>query len=244
MVRADEAARAARREAAQDARKDRNQDDATATDNTQADPNKTDRKEARKEAREKRQEARKNRNDSGTANNTQANQNKTDRKEAREQGAEKIVDKRESNQQRRINQGIKNGSLTTEELSALTTQQNNIVSLEEQFKADGKITRDEFKQLNDALNTASRCIFADKHNTDGNQMPVYRLGDNVKLNSDTAAKLADPNLDKTQARQITHDFHEMLRLKHALASDKLTDEQRTTLQNQYNTLLNQYFTVS
>lgn len=222
------------------------QEKRDGTGRAQQETNRAARQEKREGANKDRQEARKNRKqaDTTTTDTTQTSQDKTDRKAAREKNAEKVVDKRQDHQEKRIEQGVKNGSLTTEELSTLTNQQNDIVSLEQQFKSDGKITRDEFKQLNDELNTASRCIFADKHNTSGNQMPVYRFGENVKLNSDTAVKLADPNLDKTQVRQITHDFHEMLHLKHALATEKLTDEQRTKLQSQYDQLLNEYFTLS
>jgi len=164
-----------------------------------------------------------------------------ERQAAAESRREKKVDERQDRQAKRIENGVKNGSLTPEELKTLENQQQSIASMETSLKGDGKLSRLEFKQLREQLDVASRCIFAEKHDGEGNTMPVYRLGKNVKLNPDVAQKLEDPNLSKTEARAFAHDFREMLRLKHELAAGKLTDAQRAKAQSQYNDLLNKYF---
>jgi hypothetical protein len=162
--------------------------------------------------------------------------------EQREKGRENAVDKHEANQAKRIEHGIKNGSLTPDELAKLESQQAAIKAMEAKFEGDGKLTRSEFKELQEALNVASRCIFAEKHDTEGFQMPVYRLGRNVRLNPDVAQKLADDNLGKADARAFAKDFHRMLWAKHQLATDKdLSADQRAKLQAEYNDLLNKYF---
>ena len=53
-----------------------------------------------------------------------------------------------TNQNKRIQQGIKSGQLTPEEASRLNRQQDNIQKTEDAAKADGTITKQERKKLN------------------------------------------------------------------------------------------------
>ncbi|MBI5725127.1 MAG: hypothetical protein HZA50_14300 [Planctomycetes bacterium] len=161
----------------------------------------------------------------------------------REQKREKEVDNREARQAKRIEHGIAKGYLTPDEVTKLESQQKAIADLEASFKSDGKVTKDEFKQLNQALNEASRSIWAEKHDTDGNQMPTYRFGKNVFARPELTAALANENLSREQAKQIMADFHKLMALKHALATKDLTADERARLQNEYNELLNKYFEV-
>jgi chromosome segregation ATPase len=161
-----------------------------------------------------------------------------------EPGRENVVDRREDRQERRIEHGVKNGSLTPDEVAKLQAQQNSIAGLEASLKGDGRLTPAEFRQLNQELNEASRCIFAEKHDAEGYQMPVYRLGKNVTLNDAVAQKLANPDLTRGEARELARDFQHLLALKHRLAAEQLTDEQRARLQAAYDALLNQYFQVN
>ena len=155
----------------------------------------------------------------------------------------KEVDNREARQAKRIDHGIKKGYLTDDEVQKLQSQQDRIAAMEVGIKSDGKITRDEYKSINQALNDASRCIWAEKHDTDGNQMPTYRLGKNVFAKDDFTAKMANENLSKDEAKALLKDFHHLTELKRTLATKDLTDAQRKTLQEEYNTLLNRYFEV-
>ena len=150
------------------------------------------------------------------------------------------TEKRQDRQEKRIEQGIKKGYLTPDEISKLNTQQKNIESMQQQFKSDGKVTRPEAQQLRSALNDASLDIWTEKHDTDGKQMPVYRLGKDVRLNADVAAKLADDNLSKADARKFLGDFHSLVEMKKKL-SGSLADGERATLQAQYNQMLGLYF---
>ena len=159
----------------------------------------------------------------------------------REQARENSVDRRENRQDKRIEHGIAKGYLTPDEAAKLQAQQASIAAMEESFKGDGKLTPNEFKQLQQALGEASRSIWAEKHDSEGNQMPVYRLGKDVRVNDDVAGKLADGTLSKEEARAYAKDFHQMLALKHRLATADLSAAERARLQAQYNDLLNRYF---
>lgn len=74
------------------------------------------------------------------------------------------VDKREQNQQNRIGNGIKNGSLTRQEAVRLEKQQGHIEHIENKAKADGNVTAAERARLQAAENRSSRNIYRKKHN--------------------------------------------------------------------------------
>ena len=162
--------------------------------------------------------------------------------DAAENKGENRVDKRQSNQEKRIQQGIKKGYLTDSEVATLTTQQQKIADLETSFKADGKLTKDERKQLQQELNTASANIWAEKHDTEGNQMPTYRFGKNVFAKDSITSQLSG-DMTGADAKKIAGDFRQMMTIKKKLSSGDLSDEERTKLQSQYDTFLNTYFEV-
>jgi hypothetical protein len=157
--------------------------------------------------------------------------------------ASERTDQRQENQTKRIDHGIKKGYLTDDEVKQLSKQQQDLAALESSYKSDGLVTRDEAKTLRQSLDTASRCIWAQKHDTEGNQMATYRLGKNVFAKDSITAALQDPNLSKSQAKAFTSDFRKLTNLKQQLATGEMTDEQRSKAQTQYNELLNTYFVV-
>ena len=160
--------------------------------------------------------------------------------DAAENKGENRVDKRQSNQEKRIQQGIKKGYLTDSEVATLTTQQQKIADLETSFKADGKLTKDERRQLQQELNTASANIWAEKHDTEGNQMPTYRFGKNVFAKDSITSQLSG-DMTGADAKKIAGDFRQMMSIKKKLSTGDLSDEERTKLQSQYDDFLNTYF---
>ncbi len=74
------------------------------------------------------------------------------------------INRREARQQNRINQGVRNGSLTPRETYRLQRQQANINAREARYKSDGKLSRGERRDLNRRLNRASKNIYHKKHN--------------------------------------------------------------------------------
>jgi len=155
--------------------------------------------------------------------------------------AQTRIDKRQEYQTRRIEGGVKRGSLTPDELAKLQSQQKAIADMEAQFAGDGALTKEEVASLRRALNDASLQIWTEKRDTDGVQQPVVRLGKDIYLSDATAAKLEDPTLSRQDARAFSHDFARLLDVKGKLASEDLTDDQRAALQKEYNDLLNKYF---
>jgi hypothetical protein len=73
------------------------------------------------------------------------------------------INKREYNEQRRINQGIRNGELTRHEAGRLEAGLARI-RIDERFaRRDGEITCRERARLNRELNRESRAIYRQKH---------------------------------------------------------------------------------
>lgn len=72
------------------------------------------------------------------------------------------VDWRQENQQRRINEGVQNGSLAPWEIERLERGQRRVERREHYFKSDGVVTRAERRSLNRAQNRQSRRIYRRK----------------------------------------------------------------------------------
>lgn len=76
------------------------------------------------------------------------------------------VDQREANQQKRIAEGVENGSLTPKETANL---ENREAKIHNEIKTDraangGKLTPAERAKINREQNRASRAIYRKKHN--------------------------------------------------------------------------------
>jgi hypothetical protein len=73
------------------------------------------------------------------------------------------IDKRQANQERRIEQGEKSGALTGKEAARLEKDQARIQKMENKATADGKVTRKERARMEKAQDRESRRIYREKH---------------------------------------------------------------------------------
>ena len=76
------------------------------------------------------------------------------------------VNRREGRQQRRIANGVKNGSLNPKETARLERRESGVQRQEQRdmAKHNGHLTKTEQRQLNRRENRISRSIYRDKHN--------------------------------------------------------------------------------
>jgi uncharacterized membrane protein YebE (DUF533 family) len=77
------------------------------------------------------------------------------------------IDRRQFNQDRRIDQGVRSGALSREEARRLEVEQARIRDMERRAKADGHVDRYERFRINQAQNAASRHIYREKHDAEG-----------------------------------------------------------------------------
>jgi len=98
------------------------------------------------------------------ANSAQANEPHHPRahKATRDPG----VNERQHNQKHRLKDGVKSGELTKEEAKGLRDEQKALREKERAYKADGKLTRDERKDLHQDLNDSSKHIYQEKHDAE------------------------------------------------------------------------------
>lgn len=73
------------------------------------------------------------------------------------------IDQRQASQEKRIDQGIASGALTTREAARLDKREAKIASDKAAAKLDGKVTRAERRKLTREQNSASRAIRHQKH---------------------------------------------------------------------------------
>jgi polyhydroxyalkanoate synthesis regulator phasin len=73
------------------------------------------------------------------------------------------VNRRQWNQTGRIMQGVRTGELTREEATELRTEAKDVRQLEQSYKSDGKMTKDERKDVHQQLNQQSKEIHEEKH---------------------------------------------------------------------------------
>ena len=83
------------------------------------------------------------------------------------------VNARQRAQRKRINQGARSGELTRDEAKSLRGEQKTVREEERAYKADGKLTPAERKDLHQDLNKNSKDIYQQKH--DGETRPGAAL---------------------------------------------------------------------
>lgn len=76
------------------------------------------------------------------------------------------VNVRQHRQHERIHQGVRSGELTRHEARGLRREQRAIRKEAREYKSDGKLTRDERRDLHRDLDRASRDIYREKHDAE------------------------------------------------------------------------------
>ena len=77
------------------------------------------------------------------------------------------IDKRQANQEQRIDQGIASGQLNEREANRLNNQQEHINKMEDKAKSDGVMTKKERARISAAQDRASHHIVREKHDRQG-----------------------------------------------------------------------------
>ncbi len=75
-----------------------------------------------------------------------------------------VINHREHRQERRINQGVRNGELTRNEARHMRSREQKIRHDKRMAKADGRVTMKERRHLRREENRTSRAIYHKKHN--------------------------------------------------------------------------------
>jgi uncharacterized protein YoaH (UPF0181 family) len=149
------------------------------------------------------------------------------------------VNKRQHRQAKRIKQGVKSGELTKHEAKELREDQRDIKTKEQAYKADGKLTNAERKDLQHDLNESSRDIHQEKHDA---QTRPNRATRDPAVNARQANQeerieqgVASGELTHKEARELREEQRDVKQLEKANKSDgKLTNAERKDLHQELN----------
>jgi hypothetical protein len=117
---------------------------------------------------------------------------------------------RDINQQERIEQGLKSGSLSTHEAGSLEREESHVDKMESNALKDGKVSPAEQARINAAQNKVSQDIARDKHN----------------------ATTGNPNSASSQRMQadVQRNVNQEKRIQQGMASGQLTNHEAGKLQ--------------
>ena len=73
------------------------------------------------------------------------------------------IDKRQENQEKRIEKGAQTGQLTGKEQKRLQKGQEHVQKMEDKAMADGKMTKSERKRIEHTQNQQSKKIYRERH---------------------------------------------------------------------------------
>src|SRR5262245_26845504 len=73
------------------------------------------------------------------------------------------IDKRQENQEKRIEKGVESGQLNQKETARLEKGQAKVQKMEDKAVADGKVTKKEKKKIEHAQDHQSKKIYKEKH---------------------------------------------------------------------------------
>jgi hypothetical protein len=149
------------------------------------------------------------------------------------------VNARQRAQHARVAQGVRSGELTPAETREIAKEQRSIRQEEREFKADGKLTVAERKELHQDLNQASRNIYEQKHDAD---VRVHTTPRDPVVNSRQAVQRArigegakSGELTRPEAARLRQEQRAIRREERAYKADgQLTPAERKDLNQDLN----------
>lgn len=116
---------------------------------------------------------------------------------------ENLIDQRRANEERRIANGLRDGSLTPREAARLQREQTRISREEQRFLSDGHLSPRERRHLLRDEHRTSRHTWRERHDRQGNMAPTPYLDrrlENEQRRID--AGVADRSLTNREARRL------------------------------------------
>lgn len=150
------------------------------------------------------------------------------------------IKERKDEQQDRISQGLKSGQLTAGEASTLETQESGVNKEEAGMRQqdNGKLTSQDKTTLNSQLNTESKDIYADKHNSSTRPPANGEINDRKDHQQDRiAAGVKDGDLAAGQTAKLEKQETGINKEESGMRAQdngKLSNQDKKTLNKQLN----------
>ena len=144
------------------------------------------------------------------------------------------VNKRQRNQKFRVGQGIRSGSLTKEEAQGIIGKERELAKLEKDYKSDGKLTKDERKELHSQLDGLSKEIYEEKHD---DETGPGRRPRRPKINKKLKEKIDSGEITGEEAKELCKQMRRVHYLRRKLKGTTLTGEDREAAEEELNGLV-------
>lgn len=149
------------------------------------------------------------------------------------------IDQRQSNQQKRIDQGVKSGELTQQEAARLQQDQARIQRMENKARADGTITREEAARIERAQDRQSKAIARESHDKQrahtqgGGRIDARQANQQKRIDEGVRRGELTPN----EAARLRNEQARIQRMEdRARADGRLNPEERRRIDHQLDQL--------
>ncbi len=154
-------------------------------------------------------------------------------------GRQTNINKRQAKQERRIEKGVENGSLTARETQQLSRQEARISDLEAKDRASGgRLTYKERAELNGLLNAESNRISRQEHDNQGRNPNSYNINQRQANQTDRIQNgVENGRLTPQETQRLTLQEARIadLEAKDRASGGRLTLRERTELNHLLNT---------
>ena len=143
------------------------------------------------------------------------------------------IDKRQANQQERIDHGVKSGALTQKEAARLQKGQQRVDRMESRAMADGKMTPRERERIERAQDDQNKKIYREKHDRQGSNAHhgKHRGHDRDMHRGPHGEQRAGFGGKTSTARIDARQAHQQQRIDRGVKSGSLTEQEAARLQH-------------
>lgn len=134
----------------------------------------------------------------------------------------------------RIEAGVRNGSLTRREADQLRAEYNELVRIEANYAADGRLTAQEQADLSDRYDALSRSVRDERRDDDQRWRPLAER--RMAFDARVEAALADRTLNRAEAARLRADFQALAQLEASYRRNGLDARETADLSARYEDL--------
>lgn len=134
----------------------------------------------------------------------------------------------------RIDAGVRNGSLTRREAERLREDYDELVDVEAQYAADGRLTSEERADLRNRFDELSQRVGEERRDDDQRWRPLAER--RIEFDAQVQAALRDRTLNRTQSARLRSDFQALVQLEASYARNGIDAREEADLTSRYDDL--------
>ena len=136
----------------------------------------------------------------------------------------------------RIDAGVRDGSLTRNEADRLRSDYDQIVRLESQYSADGRLTAEERADLRDRYAALSQRVGDERQDAHGNSRWEPLANRRAEFDARVNAALNDRSISRNEATRLRSDFQSLMQIENNYQRGGLDARELADLNARYDAL--------